>query len=344
MRSLPPPVRTAGRAARVAVTLARLEHRQWAGALHPGLWRRGFLSSRYYLYPQVRDRSLSYVSDVAVEARLGRINSPQLQALMRDKVVFAHALAERGLGAAAPRTYGVVRNGRLEVEGSAAGAAEVAALPEVVVKPVAGRGGRGVRIVSGSGVASGWRPEEGDLLVQERVRPHPYALAIHPAALNTMRVLAVRLPGEGPVVAAAAHRFGTVATGAVDNASSGGLVSRVDLADGTLSAAVGRPVKRRRVEHRVHPDSGAPIEGVRVPRWPELRQLAVDLMSAFPDAEHVGWDLCLAERGPLVIEGNAGTANLNVLQYHGPFLDDPRVRAFYERHGLLRPVRGGPGG
>lgn len=151
-------MRTAGRAARVAVTLARLEHRQWAAALHPGLWRRGFLSSRHYLYPELDDSGLPYISDVAVEARLGRINPSRVQALTRDKVAFVEALAARDLANRAPHSYGVIRDKRFEGEG------DLAALREVVLKPIKGRVDRGLvlheaivrRAVGGSWRVTSW--------------------------------------------------------------------------------------------------------------------------------------------------------------------------------------------
>lgn len=317
------------------MTLARLEVRQWSGAVHPSLWLRGFLSSRHYLYPGIHDRSSTYISDVAVEARLGRINPPRARALVAEKAAFADLLRDRGRSHQAPLTYGVVRQGRFE--GSEESRRLLPTLPEVVVKPTRGRGGRGIRIVPGADAVAAWTAESGDLLVQERIRPHRYAHAIHPGSLNTIRVVTVRPPEGDPIVAGAAHRFGTASTGVVDNASAGGLVSGIALDSGRLTAAVGRPRGRRRVEHATHPDSGARIEGVEVPHWQDVLALTVDLMSAVPDALHVGWDVCVSERGPLVIEGNGGTANLNVLQYHGPFVTDPRVRAFYERHRLLRP-------
>ena len=131
------------------------------------------------------------------------------------------------------------------------------------------------------------------------------------------------------------HRWGTSASGPVDNVSSGGLCSLVDLATGALGPAVGRPRGPRRVEHDVHPDTGQRITGLRVPDWGGVRRLALELMEAFPDVEHVGWDLCVTDRGPLVVEGNPGTPNPNVFQFHGPFLHDPRVRRYYVERGLL---------
>jgi hypothetical protein len=45
----------------------------------------------------------------------------------------------------------------------------------------------------------------------------------------------------------------------------------------------------------------------------------------------------VARDGPVLIEGN-NKSDVNLIQAHRPLLANARVRAFYERHGLLRHV------
>lgn len=320
------------RAARLARTLVRLERRQHPGALHPALWRRGFLSSRAYLYPDIADPSVPYLSDVAVERRLPHVNAPTARLLLEDKLVFYETLVARGLGQHSPEVFGVVLRGRFRPR-SLTSTERLRRQDRVVVKPVSGSGGRDVRVVAGPDLVAAVESAGVDVLVQELVAPALWA-GSSSTCLNTMRLVVVRPRDGRPLLAGAVHRFGTAASGSVDNVSAGGLCSRIDLADGRLSPAVGLPHRARRVEHDVHPDTGHRLTGVRVPRWPEVRDLALTLMAGFPEADHVGWDLCLSDRGPLVLEGNGTTPNLNVLQFHGPFLQDDKVRDFYASHGL----------
>ncbi|WP_164701387.1 sugar-transfer associated ATP-grasp domain-containing protein [Modestobacter sp. KNN46-3] len=316
-------------------TMARLERRQYAGRLHPSMWRRGFLSNRWYAYPGIHDPAVPFISDAAVEALLRRLNDPAGARLLEDKNVFADVVVARGLAAAAPEVYGVGLRGTLHGR-SAAALDRMRTAPDVVLKPLDGAGGRGVRIVAGERVEGLVAGEPGAaVLVQERLEQHPQLRAVHPGSLNTLRALAIRLPDGDPVVAAAVHRWGTAASGAVDNVSSGGLCSAVDLATGRLGPAVGRPRERGRPTYDRHPDTGVPIAGETVPHWGEVLDLVGQLMTAFPEVTHVGWDVCVTDRGPLVLEGNAGVPNLNVFQFHGSFLADPRVRRFYIDHGLL---------
>lgn len=326
----------AGKAVALGRRLVRME-RAGGSPPHPGMWARGFLSNRLHHYPGISEPGAVFVPDVAVFTRLGRLNSAEGKRLLRDKAVFAAALAERGLAAAAPQVYGEVVDGAY-VPASDRAAGCLRGASTVVVKPALGHGGRGVQRVPGPEVERRAWPAEPRLLVQELVEQHPDLAAISPGALNTLRVLTVRLPGRGPVVAAAVHRWATRSSGGVDNVSSGGLCSGVDLATGRLSAAVGMPTTPQRVPYAVHPDTGQPVAGVVVPQWDEVRALALDLMAAFPEVDHVGWDLCVSTRGPLVIEGNAEMPNPNVFQFHGSFLADPQLRRYYADRGVL-PAR-----
>ena len=326
-------VRGVLRSARLAATLLRLERRHHPGALHPGLWQRGFLSSRAYLYPGIEDRSVPYLSDAAVERHVPRINAPTAQGLLEDKLVFYEALVARGLAAQAPEVFGVVVGGRFRPRVPSS-VHRLRAQDRVVVKPVRGSGGRGVRVVSGPDIVASVEAAGSGVLVQELITGARDWAGSSERCLNTVRLVVLRLDDGSPLLAGAVHRFGTAASGFVDNVSAGGLCSRIDLDDGRLGPAVGLPRRAERVEHDVHPDTGRRLTGATVPQWQQVRELALDLMAHFPEADHVGWDVCLSDRGPLVVEGNGSMPNLNVLQFSGPFLQDGRVREFYRRHGL----------
>lgn len=324
----------AGKAVRLGRRLARMERASNAGAPHPGMWARGFLSNRRQHYPGIQEPDAAFVSDLMIFTRLGRLNGRPGKALLQDKAVFARALADRGLAGWAPQTYGEIVDGTFRAL-SAEALQQARAAHRVVVKPALGHGGRGVELVEGAALTTRTWPAGVHLLVQERVQQHPVLAAVSPGALNTMRVLAVRLPDRGPVLAAAVHRWATAASGSVDNVSSGGLCSRVDLDTGRLGPAVGMPSTRERREIDDHPDTGQRIAGLEVPGWPAVRELALTLMCAFPEVDHVGWDLCVSTGGPLVVEGNGEMPNLNVFQFHGSFLADPDLRRYYAEHGLL---------
>ena len=53
------------------------------------------------------------------------------------------------------------------------------------------------------------------------------------------------------------------------------------------------------------PGTDRPLVGYRVPLWAEVKRLALDAAAAFPWARAIGWDIAVAERGAVLIEGNA---------------------------------------
>lgn len=323
---------------RVLTRLARMERENYAGGLHLSMWRRGFFTNRVYSYPGINDPSAVFINDVRFHYRSEALNAPSARVLLNEKNVFADLLTARGLGSYAPEVYGIVTANGLHVRSP--GAHErLRSQRAVVVKPTKGHGGKGVRLASPVEVEAMVVDPGVELLVQEQIVQHPELARIYPGSLNTARVLAVRLPGDGPVLAAAVHRWGAVGTGSVDNFSSGGLCSSIDLTTGRLGPAVARSKARRRVQVDRHPDTGAQITGVLVPEWGVVRDLAIQLMDAFPELDHVGWDLAVSDRGPRVVEGNANMPAVSVFQFHGPFLHDPRLRDYYASKGLLPAPR-----
>jgi hypothetical protein len=115
------------------------------------------------------------------------------------------------------------------------------------------------------------------------------------------------------------------------------MVARVDLASGVLDRAVSIGPGNRPVWSDDHPETRAPIAGVEVPRWQEVRRLALGLCEALPFLRYVGWDIAVTAEGPVVIAGNAHPS-LRLFQFYGSLLEDGPVRRFSDEH----LCRGGP--
>ena len=298
----------------------------------PRLVARGYLSDRRWFYPTPPSRAAGYLSDYGYRRVVSTMNPPAIQRLFADKTAFDRAMADNGLGDRTPQLLATVVDGVVTRHRAWSG--------PVARKPNGGAGGRGFGLFATLDEALSSCPPRGGFLVQERVVAHPYGAEIFPGSLNTLRVFALRdAPGQPARVPVAVQRIGRLATAPLDSFSAGGLLARVELQTGELSAAVGPVVRRSRDSWDAHPDTGARIAGRVVPRLDEALDLVRRAMDAFPEALHIGWDIAVSERGPLVIEGNASWTAIRSVQAHGPFADGPVCRAFYQRWGLLPRAR-----
>jgi hypothetical protein len=143
------------------------------------------------------------------------------------------------------------------------------------------------------------------------------------------------IDGE-PFIGRAVLRLGTRRSKGVDNFGQGGLAVSVDLETGALGEAVEHYAKTPRVpsNYRCHPDTGAPIAGELLPGWLDARNVALRLMCQLPFLNYVGWDIVLTDSGPVVLEGNNYTG-VRLAQIHSGLLGESRIRAFYQRFGIL---------
>ncbi|KQY68598.1 hypothetical protein ASD39_04130 [Sphingomonas sp. Root50] len=197
--------------------------------------------------------------------------------------------------------------------------------PDLWVKGLTGSGGQG---------AAHWRRERGsyrdgngvrvavadvadrmakeDCIVQPRIANHPAVADITNGALASLRV--VTGLSEGRAVALAAMLYlpsGTRTT------SIAGIGCAIDLARGVLTRALDFRNDAREIE--VHPDTGNAIVGRTLPFWQESLRLATDAhQRAFDRFVFLGWDVALAEGGPLLLEANAGWSALHLQRLNGP--------------------------
>ena len=316
------------------------------------LWR-GFKPSSYVLYSLDRNDPADYLPDTAFY-HLKRLNGAFATQVLTDKLLFSSLL---GAYLPVPEVLAVVEQGRLFAARPDAAVRDVPSLLArsecpggVILKPNTGRQGNGVRqlVVDKRGILlDGQALRELELrsqlaeldayLVVASVVQADYAARIYSGAVNSLRVLTLQDPAadDQPFVIAAGHRFGALGTGATDNIARGGLHARVDLDTGTLGPASKAPERAggKLIWHASHPNTGARIEGVRVPGFDLVQERLLSAAQQFPYLRYVGWDVVVTPRGFWVLEGNAVPALTG--QVFGPFLRDPRVRDVYKRYGVL---------
>lgn len=165
------------------------------------------------------------------------------------------------------------------------------------------------------------------------IKQAPYLNAIYEKTSNTIRMITVKDPTTQCFkVLFAVQRIGVKASIPVDNGSRGGLISKIDLETGVLSAA--RSIQSLG-EHARHPDSQNPIEGVKIPHWQEMVQEILEASNQFPYLNFIGWDILPNDQGGLsVVEANT-SSGINIIQIWGPQRDG-ELGAFYRSHGVIK--------
>jgi len=297
--------------ARLARRLARRQAFEYPEALRLGL-----------LDPRMDDaervRYVSRSANLGAQARLN--NGNEVPALTGDKGVFYRYCA--ALGIPVPELFGILErlgsgwgaSGRV-VDGRADWVAMVAAdLPdEFVIKPVMGYAGRGVRIARREDAGAVWDaihadPEFDGWLVQERLHNHPDLAAIGgDSALHTVRAATLVGRDARPQMLFAFLKL-SLSGAASDNflgGTTGNAVAGVDVDDGRLGPLlVPRADRPGLVERADSPLTGAPVEGVVLPGWDEVRRIVLEAAPHFLPSRALGWDVALTPGGPLVVETN----------------------------------------
>lgn len=151
-------------------------------------------------------------------------------------------------------------------------------------------------------------------IICETIKQHSYSDRIYDKTTNTIRFITMRDTQTHKMkVFFAVQRIGTSQTIPVDNGSKGGLVAKIDLETGELSEA---RCLQRLGSWDVHPDSGNPIKGVKIPGWQEIKAEMLDVCKKIPYMDFIAWDLLVTEEGICVIEANT-SSGVNIIQLWG---------------------------
>jgi len=153
-----------------------------------------------------------------------------------------------------------------------------------------------------------------DYFICESISQNKYLNDLYDKTTNTLRIVTFKDPEtEKFILYFAVQRIGTSQTIPVDNGSQGGLIAKVDLETGKLSAA--KSMHNLNV-YKVHPDSKKPIEGVTIPNWNNIKKEILELTNKLPYLNFIAWDVLLTDKGMCIIEGNA-SSGINILQLWG---------------------------
>ena len=141
--------------------------------------------------------------------------------------------------------------------------------------------------------------KENQIFLEEVVKQHKDLNKLCDTSCNTIRIMTFNNHGK-PEILWAGLRIGN-GVNAIDNFHAGGMATEIDLETGKLI----RPALDKALnEFTKHPKSGVVIEGFQVPCFDEVKKMVLEASLESDKILVVGWDVAIAEDGPLIIEGN----------------------------------------
>lgn len=177
---------------------------------------------------------------------------------------------------------------------------------EVFCKPINLLGGHGSYKYSLDGTPEEmyeYFMNEPKMLIEEVLKQHHLMSEIYDKSINSIRITTVLKDGEF-------HAFNTwVKFGGkgsiVDGRVDGGCFAAVDAETGIVDTPA-IDIDNNRFEF--HPDTGKRITGFQIPYWKEALELTEKALRFYDGIDFVGWDLCITEDGPVIVEGNSKPA------------------------------------
>jgi hypothetical protein len=313
------------------------------------MWKRGFLTEKFVLYNLSQNNWMEFLSDYhAKQAKW--INDPYTSVL-DNKLIF-HSVVREAIRV--PKNYAFIKMGRIHPINRERTITNFDQLVEyikikpVVLKPVYGGGGKDVMLIdhqNGSLLCNKIQFNEeklkerigsmDEILITEFIEQGYFPQSLYPESANTMRVVTLRdVDTDKPFIARAVQRIGNQKTAPQDNFTKGGMSSMINSESGILSPAATHPKSSTLKWYDSHPGTGVSIAGQQVPGWDQVKKTILEAAEALPFLKCIGWDLLLTESGPVALEGNSHP-DPDVLQCHGPLLQNERVFRFYRHHGVV---------
>lgn len=312
-------------------------------------WMNGFLPESSIIYDFNKNSYSHYLSDLSRTTKASNINKEN-SIVIDNKLLFAINFINDKI---VPPLFYINEKTVLDIKESKKIQImdlidSIRNFIEFVAKPVGGGGGFGIhffKYIDSKWYINGNQKNEKDVvdllsklnktLIYRRIKQTGIASRIHPDSLNTTRILTMIDPVSGkPFIASAVFRCGTSKTKGVDNWSSGGLSSNIDIESGIFSKAVGFPNRGKLEWVKVHPDTQHVIEGCKLPNWKTIKQEILSLSKKHFYIPYIGWDVISMENDFMILEAN-GNSDVNLLQVHEPLLKNSKARNFYKHYNVI---------
>ncbi len=249
---------------------------------------------------------------------------------VRDKFVFGQLIGS--LGYSTPRNFALLEPGRIKWLNSDREASMESILDREargICKPVTGVQGAGIFTLN---VSEGRLYIDGETasleeltsritqryIFQERISQHETLSALHPASVNTLRLITAR-KGGGIQLFTSVLRVGVGGT-YVDNWSEGSIMVKVNPeTEETVPPAIFKAGPKCTVER--HPDTGIDFDGYPIPHFQESVESVRRAHNDLGYFHTLGWDIVITPDGPCILECNESWGGRTAMTFKDNFKD-----------------------
>lgn len=216
---------------------------------------------------------------------------------------------------------------------------------KVILKPINDGGGHGVYIIENNNSKYFCNYKEinkkellekiessRNYIMNEYVNQGTYSKKIFPRTVNTIRIITIKDPTTGNyIIPCAVHRFGNIKTNGVDNASSGGYITEINVETGILGYTKSL---NNLTPLEIHPDTNEKIKGTKIPNWKETKKELLEISSKFPFLPFIAWDVVITDTGYVILEANA-SSSLELFQIFNK-IKNSKLGEFYKYYGITK--------
>ena len=169
-----------------------------------------------------------------------------------------------------------------------------------IAKPTKECCGKGVEIVNTNGKnlkkVHDMLYKTNHFLVEELVKQNRILNELHPDSINTIRVVTLR-----GIVVASLLRIGNNYNH-VDNFNHEGLCVPIELESGKI---VYEAIDKKGNLYKKHPLTNKDIQGLKIPKWKEVKKFCEKAALEIPEVGYIGWDVSITKDNDICfIEAN----------------------------------------
>ncbi len=168
-------------------------------------------------------------------------------------------------------------------------------------------------------------------IFQELLLPHPELAKVCGDRVNTIRTITLIRP-EGATIFRTLWKIAANGNIADNFWRRGNMMADIASETGEVKRLI-RGKGPELEEFESHPETGAPIVGMTLPDWDRVAELSKNVALLFPHVRIIACDIAITDRGPLVVEFDAGGDMALPQIASGRGMMDDQFRAFLAETG-----------